>query len=259
MTPPVHPDAPGVGSVSSAATQLRPRFSFIVPAYNEARYIAATLDSIHAAARELGEPYEIVVANDGSTDGTPGIAREHGARVVEAGKRQISGARNAGARASVGEMLIFVDADTHVHAALVAEALASLRAGAVGGGARVGFHQAVPRWVSVLMALFTPLYFGLGRWAAGCFVFCTRSAFEAAGGFDESTYAGEEIHFSRALKRLGRFVIVREWVATSPRKVENRGFWEMMRINLDVARKAGFTGRIRRREDAGFWYDDDRR
>jgi GT2 family glycosyltransferase len=142
-----------------------------------------------------------------------------------------------------------------VHPALVAEALAALRAGAVGGGARVMFHAAVPFWLPPFMAVFTPLYFGIGRWAAGCFVFCTRFAFDATGGFDESTYAGEEIHFSRALKKVGRFVIVRERVATSPRKVEGRGFWQMMRLTLDVVRKAGFEGRIRRREDAGFWYD----
>ena len=232
--------------------------SFVVPAYNEARYIAATLDSIHDAVRVLGEPYEIVVANDASTDATPEIARGHGARVVDVAKRQIAGARNAGARASTGEFIVFVDADTHVHAALVSEAIAALRARAVGGGARVSFHGEIPRWLPWLMKVFTPLYFGLGRWAAGCFVFCTRAAFEAVGGFDESTYAGEEIHYSRALKKQGRFVILREWVRTSPRKVEGRSFWDMMRINFDVMRKAGFQGRIKRREDAGFWYEDRR-
>jgi glycosyltransferase involved in cell wall biosynthesis len=199
-----------------------------------------------------------VVANDSSTDATAAIAAQGGARVVDVGKRQIAGTRNAGARAATGGEILFVDADTHVSAALVGQALEALRAGAVGGGARVTFHQAVPPWVRAFMAVFTPLYFGLGRWAAGCFVFCTRAAFEAAGGFDEGTYAGEEIHFSRALKRQGRFVILREWVATSPRKVENRTFWEMMRINLDVMRKAGLAARITRREDAGFWYEDRR-
>ena len=232
--------------------------SFVVPAYNESRYIAAALESIHAAARAVDEPYEIVVANDASTDDTPQIARDHGARVVDSGKRQIAATRNAGAAATSGEFLFFVDADTHVHAALVAEALRALRSGAVGGGARVGFNAAVPPWLPLFMAVFTPVYFGIGRWAAGCFVFCTRAAFDAAGGFDETTYAGEEIHFSRALKKVGRFVILREWVATSPRKVEGRTFWQLMRINFDVMRKAGFQGRIKRREDAGFWYDDRR-
>jgi len=229
--------------------------SFVVPAYNEQDFLAPSLQSIHAAMKEVGEPYEIVVANDASTDATPEIARANGARVVTANHRQIAATRNSGARASTGESLFFVDADTWVNAALVKEALAALRSGAVGGGAPVTFHGEVPNWVHGFMAIFTPLYFRAGRWAAGCFVFCTRAAFEATGGFDETTFAGEEIHFSRALKRLGRFVIVRARVATSARKVEGRTFWDMMRINLHVARKAGFEGRIRRREDAGFWYD----
>ncbi|HLX23483.1 MAG TPA: glycosyltransferase [Usitatibacter sp.] len=232
--------------------------SFVVPAYNEAKYLAATLESIHAAAKEVGEPYEIVVANDASTDATPEIAEKAGARVVTVNNRQIAATRNSGARASTGEALFFVDGDTWVSAALVKEALAALRSGAVGGGARVTFHGEVPRWVHGFMVIFTPLYFGVGRWAAGCFVFCTRAAFDATGGFDETTFAGEEIHFSRALKTLGRFVIVRERVATSARKVEHRTFWDTMRVNLKIVRSAGFDGRIKRREDAGFWYEDRR-
>ena len=228
--------------------------SFVVPAYNEEKYLGPTLAAIRSAADAVGEPYEIVVADDASSDATAAVALQGGARVVRVDKRQIAATRNAGARASTGEHLVFVDADTRVDAALVAEALAAMRSGAVGGGARVRMDPS-PFWANVFMAVFTPVYFGLARFAAGCFVFCTRGAFDAAGGFDESTYAGEEIHFSRALKGLGRFVILRERVATSPRKVEGRGFWQMMRINLHVMRKAGFEGRIRRREDAGFWYD----
>jgi len=227
--------------------------SFVVPAYNEARYIAAALDSIHAAARAVGEPYEIVVANDASTDDTPRIAREHGARVVESGKRQIAGTRNAGARASTGEVLFFVDADTHVHAALIREALAALRGGAAGGGARVTFHAAVPGWVTLFMAVFTPLYFGLGRWAAGCFVFCTRAAFDAAGGFDERYYCAEEWVFSNALKRHGRFVVLREPVVTSERKTDTASARRIALLVHGVMMR-GLAG-LRDRRYCGFWYD----
>ncbi|HST01573.1 MAG TPA: glycosyltransferase, partial [Usitatibacter sp.] len=151
--------------------------SFIVPAYNEEKYLGATLASIQAAGRALDEPCEIVVANDSSTDRTAAIGVENNARVINVEKRQIAGARNAGARAALGEFLVFVDADTHVSSPLVKEAIAALRSGAVGGGARVTFHQQVPWWVHAFMGVFTPVYFGLGRWAAGCFVFCTRAAF----------------------------------------------------------------------------------
>src|SRR5436189_2437358 len=90
--------------------------SFVVPAHNEEALLGRTLTAIHEAARESEQPYEIVVASDASTDRTAEIAAEHGARVVAIDRRQIAAARNAGAVASTGEILIFVDADTMITA-----------------------------------------------------------------------------------------------------------------------------------------------
>lgn len=230
--------------------------SFIVPAYNEEKYLGPTLAAIHSAAKEAGEDYEVVVADDSSNDATPAIAAQGGARVVTVQKRQISGTRNAGARGSTGDMLIFVDADTLVNGPLVVEAAAAMRAGAVGGGAPVRFDSA-PRWVSVFMIAFTPFYFRVGRWAAGCFVYCTRAAFEAAGGFDETLYASEEIFFSQALKRLGRFVILRSRVTTSARKAEGVSAFQMLWLVIRLIAR-GPNG-VRRRDGAiAFWYPDKR-
>ena len=78
--------------------------SFVVPAYNEERLIGATLDAIHAAAREIAQPYELIVANDASTDDTPAIARAHGARVVDCDHRQIARVRNADIRQAMDEL-----------------------------------------------------------------------------------------------------------------------------------------------------------
>src|SRR5258708_39128617 len=69
--------------------------SFIVPAHDEEILIGATLRALAAAGRALGDPFEIVVADDASSDATVAIAREHGARVVSIQRRQISAARNA--------------------------------------------------------------------------------------------------------------------------------------------------------------------
>ena len=79
--------------------------SFIVPAYNEERLLGRTLAAIHTAARELGRPYELIVADDASTDGTAAVACESGARVVGVRFRQIARVRNAGAAAAVGYVL----------------------------------------------------------------------------------------------------------------------------------------------------------
>ena len=229
--------------------------SFVVPAYNEEKYLGATLASIHAAGKSVGEPYEIVVANDGSTDATAALAQAAGARVVNVEHRQISKTRNSGAKAAAGDPLIFVDADTQVDAAVVRAALAALDDGAVGGGAAVVFDAQAPRWAHALVK-FATVTMRWMRMAAGCFVFCRRSAFEAVGGFDERHFAAEEIMLSLALRRQGRFVILREAVTTSPRKIMSRSPWQTLVIGIRLALR-GMRG-VRRREHTAFWYDGKR-
>ncbi|HEY4999397.1 MAG TPA: glycosyltransferase [Usitatibacter sp.] len=228
--------------------------SFVVPAYNEERYLAATLESIHAAAKSVGEPYEIVVADDASTDGTPQIALSGGARVVRVENRQISKTRNSGARIASGEYLVFVDADTRIDDSVLRAALDALRSGAVGGGAGVRLDHA-PAWAhAVTRALLTSF-----RWlglAAGCFVFCTREAFDTVGGFDEAYFGAEELVISRALARVGRFVVLREAVTTSGRKLHGRTAWDVFRITARVVLR-GHRG-VLRREGMEFWYEDRR-
>ena len=230
--------------------------SFIVPAWNEAGLIGATLDAIHAVARALDEPYEIVVADDGSTDETAEIAERHGARVVKVAHRQIAATRNSGARDAKGEFFIFVDADTIVNATVVGAALQALRTGAVGGGAAVGLDEDVPWYAKVMMPMFATAFRTLGL-AAGCFVFCTRSAFEAVGGFDETYFGGEEIIFSRAMKRLGRFVVLRRTVRTSGRKLRTHSVIEMWSFMIRLAFR-GLKG-VRQREGMDLWYAPRRR
>ena len=229
--------------------------SFVVPAYNEERYLPATLESIHAAARALGLEYEIVVADDASTDSTAELARHGGARVVPTANRQIAKTRNAGARAAAGNRLVFVDADTRITSDVLRAAIAALDGGAVGGGAAPRFEGHAPGWAhfSIGVVVATMRLMNL---AAGCFVYCRRDAFDAVGGFDERIFAGEEIYLSWALRKQGRFVMLREEVLTSPRKVHGRTAWQIfwMTVKLLVRNPIG----VRRRTEASFWYDGKR-
>lgn len=203
--------------------------SFIVPAHDEERLIGHTLDALHAAASDLGEPYEIIVADDASTDATAEVAVRHGARLVTIHDRQIASARNAGARLARGDLFIFVDADTEVSAAVLGAAVRAMRSGAVGGGARARFDGRVPLYGRALLRLWLCIQ-RFGRLAAGSFVFCTRSAFETVGGFDQTLYAGEDVMLSRRLKRLGPFAIVRETVVTSGRSVRTHTITDVLRL-----------------------------
>jgi glycosyltransferase involved in cell wall biosynthesis len=229
--------------------------SFVVPAYNEERLIGATLDSIHQAARDIGVPYELIVVDDAWTDGTAEIARSQGARVVPSQHRQIARVRNTGARASTGGVLIFVDADTLISAAVVRASLAAIERGAVGGGATLHIEGELPWWgPAVLWAVGESMR--VMRWAAGCYVFCTRAAFEAAGGFDERVFVSEEIFLSRALQRIGRVVILREQVITSGRKLRTHSAWDMVRLFGTLLRHPRDV--FRNRDRLAFWYGERR-
>lgn len=224
-----------------------PLVSIIIPAHNEELLLPATLAALASAVTDLGEPAEVIVVDDASTDGTAAIAAAAGARVVAASVRQIAAARNAGARAARGGFLVFVDADTIVPARVLRGAVAALRNGAVGGGAAAIPDAASPSSVRRIMALILWVM-RLMKWAAGCFLFARRDAFERVGGFDERYFASEEIHLSRALKKHGRFVILTNPVVTSGRKAAmfppGRVFLLWLRL--------GLPGGLRKRNE--FWY-----
>jgi glycosyltransferase involved in cell wall biosynthesis len=210
---------------------------------------------LHAAAQASAQTYEIVVANDASTDETAAIASEHGARVVSAHHRQIAATRNSGARAARGDILIFVDADTIVDADVVAAALVALRDGAVGGGAGVRFDGVVPLYARLMLPVLL-LAFRTARLAAGCFVFCTRAAFDAVGGFDEKFYGAEEIVISRALARQGRFVVLEQCVTTSGRKLRTHRVGEMLPILGRLILRG--PSAIKQRDGMELWYAERR-
>ena len=189
--------------------------SFIVPAYNEELELSSTIAAIRAAASGVTQPYEIIVVDDASADATARIAVMAGARVISINRRQIAASRNAGARAARGEYLFFVDADTRTH---IAEPIAALEAGYAGGSARVVTNGFIPLWSRIFVRAFCTIYFGLNL-GAGAFLFTTRRNFDAIGGFDEQYFIGEEVYFSLALRKLGRFKVLREPILTSGRKL----------------------------------------
>jgi glycosyltransferase involved in cell wall biosynthesis len=229
--------------------------SFVVPAYNEERLLERTLAAIHAAARELARPYELIVVDDASTDQTVSIAGAAGARLVRGEWRQIARVRNAGARASTGDILIFVDADTVVSAAVVRATVSAVESGAVGGGAAVLPDGQLAWWVRPVFRL-SNFWARRFRLAYGCYVFCTRRAFDATGGFDETLFATEEIAFSRVLRRVGRVTIVRESVLTSGRKLRTHRFREYAGLLFLMLRYG--TGVLRRRDQLSLWYGERR-
>jgi glycosyltransferase involved in cell wall biosynthesis len=201
--------------------------SFIVPAHNEQSCIGRTLKAIHAAAGPTDEPYEVIVVDDASTDSTAEIARQHNATVLSVSHRQIAATRNSGGRVARGERLFFVDADTSVNPGAVASALRYMEQGALGGGAPARFDRTAPLYARLLLWWFG-LLMRLPGISGGAFIFCTREAFHATGGFDERLFGAEDVALSWALRREGRFVVLWRYVLTSGRRMHGMGGLRML-------------------------------
>lgn len=227
--------------------------SFIVPAYNEELELPRALAAIRLAADASQQPYEIIVVDDASTDATAQIAQSAGAVVVPVNYRQIAAVRNAGAREAKGNIFIFVDADTFISPGHVAGVRAALAAGCAGGGARMTTDGLVPLWGRVFVHVFSAFYFTAANLGAGAFLFTTRKNFEAVGGFDKRLFAGEEVFFSQALKKLGRFRLLADPVVTSGRKLRMHSARHILgrSVGLILRGKRG----VKSRDKLDLWYD----
>jgi glycosyltransferase involved in cell wall biosynthesis len=229
--------------------------SFIVPAYNEELELPSTIAAIRNAATTANQEHEIIVVDDGSDDATAEIARSAGALVVSIQRRQIAAARNAGARTARGDVLFFVDADTRINSKHVVDAIAGLENGCAGGSAQIEAHGPVPLWGRVFLRLFCALYFSMNL-GAGAFLFTTRKNFDAVEGFDETLFIGEEVYFSVALKKLGRFKILSEPIVTSGRKLRMYSARKILSRSLAIIIRGTRAARSRDRLD--LWYNGKR-
>lgn len=231
-------------------------YSVIIPAFNEENWLPQTLPRLKAAMATCRVPGEIIVVDNNSSDNTPRIAIEHGARIIFEPHNQISRARNTGARAAKGRYFIFLDADTVLPAGLLAAALDNLAGGACcGGGALVTSLETPQAVVQRSMDLWNRLSRAF-HLAAGCFIYCLRQGFEEAGGFSEKVYASEEIWFSRKLKAWGESkglkfqIIATPPIITSARKL--RWFSPIQLVLLLLITFCPMA--LRLRPLCSFWY-----
>ena len=88
------------------------KFSIIIPARDEEKYIGKCLESIGEASKSYPNQVEVIVVINRCTDRTEEIARAHNAIIVRNDSKCLSKIRNAGARAARGEILITIDADS---------------------------------------------------------------------------------------------------------------------------------------------------
>lgn len=187
-----------MSGLSSDLTAERPLVSVVIPAYNHARFLAA---SVASAIGQTYRPLEVVVVDNGSTDETPTLALGPQVKVVRLDEnRGPSAARNVGVEAAKGEVIAFLDGDDLMAPDCV-EARTRLllsqdSAGMVLGSLRIVDESGVlvrvdpiatpPRtettYEQALREMSCPT----------CGLVVRKAAFAAIGGFDESLWVAED-------------------------------------------------------------------
>ena len=212
----------GLGWIASSAllwpAPLAMKISVIIPALNEEKTIASSLRALSAL-----EPRQIIVVDGGSRDRTVEICRQFAVEVA-ASERGRARQMNCGAALAVGDVLLFLHADTRLPGSAFHDVAAVLDDPKCLGG-RFDVELDGTHWMlKVIGALINyrsrVTKVGTGDQA----IFVRREVFAQLGGYPDIPLM-EDVAFGRALKRLGEVACLRSRVVTSARRWESDGIW----------------------------------
>ncbi|EIW90362.1 glycosyl transferase family protein [Alishewanella agri BL06] len=176
------------------------KISIVIPALNESAHLPATLTIIK---KLFGNCDAVIVADNGSTDNTPGIANNFGARVTIHPGVSIGELRNQGAMLSDAEVLVFIDADVHLDSSWpenfekVVKELTRNPLTIMGSRCRAASQTSFVNryWYSRLNTEKNKNYINSGH------LIVTRELFNKIAGFSSELTTGEDYDFcQRALK-----------------------------------------------------------
>jgi glycosyltransferase involved in cell wall biosynthesis len=192
-----------------------PVASVVLPTRGRAAYLEVALRSL--AAQDLAEPWELIVVDDGSTDGTRELLERRGVRSIRFdARRGLNCARNAGIGAAASDLIVLTDDDVSAPRgwlrAMVEGARRHPDAEAFGGRIRARFEGAPPRGCGREDPPVTTLDLGPEDTPAehvwGANMALRRAAVERIGGFDETMQGGgDEQEWLERLRAHGGIVV----------------------------------------------------
>ena len=188
-----------------AGSELKlPRISVVIPVRNDATRLERCLISIRQNEYP-SELIEIIVADNGSIDGSPAVARQFGARVLDLPRVNVARLRNEATRQATGEIIAFIDADHEIDRRWFISAADVLSDESVFA---VGASPCSPPGGTWVQRQYDALRGPTRRqsdtyWLGSGNLAIPRGAFMAAGGFDESLETCEDVDLCRRLRNAG--------------------------------------------------------
>jgi rSAM/selenodomain-associated transferase 2 len=204
-------------------------FSAIIPCYHDEVKLANLLNQLQSLPHQ---PLEAVVVDGAADEACRKVCDQYGARWLPSEPcrgRQLL----AGAALAQGDALWFLHADNRLPPDPVMAMDLALKLGAVGGYFRFRFDT--PRaWPALLLepAIAFRCRFGVPYGDQGLFM--TRQAYSGAGGHSPWPLF-EEVSLVRGLRRLGRFLPLREPLFVDPRRWHRDGWWHRTWVNRNLA------------------------
>lgn len=225
------------------------KISIIVPTLNEEKYLGRLLSQFDEKLKKNFD-LELIISDGGSKDLTVEIANKYADRIIshtEETPQNISQGRNAGADNSLGDVLIFLNADTYIKDIdfLLKESLTELLFNDITAIAcpifvfpeeekfsDKTFHFFYNHYSSMLNKYFM----GMGR--GECHII-RKDKFLQAGGYDENLAAGEDYELYVRLKKIGKLKFRHDFIVyESPRRYRKFGyrrvFWDWAKNSVSV-------------------------
>jgi len=226
---------------------LKPVISFIVPVRNDADRLRRCLETIAVNSSQIRS--EVIVVDNGSTDGSGDVARAAGARVLRVSDGRVADLRNQAARLATGEYLAFVDADHELARGWSEAALLLLQNDSVFA---VGAPYHPPLEATWVQRAYDRLrHHQVGsrevEWLGSGNLVLRRRAFERIGGFDSTLETCEDVDLSWRLRANGGRLIADDRLRSvhqgDPRTLRALFFGELWRgrDNLRVSLRAPIT------------------
>jgi len=188
--------------------------SIIIPAYNEENYISKTIDSILS---QSFKDYEIISVLNGCKDKTKDNAKN--SRIIEIKEKNVSLARNTGAKVAKGSILVFLDADTQLTKNSLEEINKIMKK------ATVATCNSLPDKNNLVLKFFhkfkSTFYFF--NWSGGIII-VKKDIFEKIKGFDINKSKGEDSDLIRRTKKYGKYKKANTYVINSTRRYAKWGY-----------------------------------
>lgn len=205
------------------------KLSIIIPVFNEA---ALLHDALSALKPMISNGVEVILVDGSSADETLAVGKRFDIRVVNA-QRGRAAQQNAGAAIAIGDMLLFLHADTRLPANALELVTRALKHPHTAWG-RFDVALITSGLQPDLMLRTIAFMMNMrSRWSGNATgdqcIFVRRKAFFDVGGFPEIPLM-EDIALSQRLKKIARPVCLRERVETSARRWQTRGVWRTVML-----------------------------